>query len=278
MAFPIISSIFLLLTTYTFLLSALSNPGYLPKQEPPFAIGPKGAPSINYYLSHRNQPSPLEIKSVNISYSDQTIKLKYCKSCLIVRPPRASHCSICNVCVEKMDHHCPWIGNCIGKGNYKYFTFFLTNFNFFIIINAISIGLSIQPLVNSGQIQYLIIAIALLSFYIFMFWIVFGLWAYHLYLLGSNQTTREKLKDAFKNKAGNLFSHGCIWNLRNGLCTKYAGIWFELREKIDSDIFFIKNSFSQVAQVNPPSSQTDESPCLGKNQIHVSIENSLNFE
>ncbi len=46
-------------------------------------------------------------------------KIKFCKTCLILRPPGVSHCKICNFCIERYDHHCPWMGNCIGRNNYK---------------------------------------------------------------------------------------------------------------------------------------------------------------
>ena len=55
-------------------------------------------------------------------------RYRFCSTCLIMRPNRSTHCGDCNNCVEKFDHHYPWIGSCVGKRNYKYFYFFLIFF------------------------------------------------------------------------------------------------------------------------------------------------------
>jgi hypothetical protein len=47
--------------------------------------------------------------------------LRWCRTCEALKPPRAHHCSICGVCILRMDHHCPWMGNCVGYGNYQPF-------------------------------------------------------------------------------------------------------------------------------------------------------------
>ena len=58
--------------------------------------------------------------------------VKKCQHCKCVKPPRSHHCSTCDRCVLKMDHHCPWMNNCIGLRNQKAFLLF----NFYTCITA----------------------------------------------------------------------------------------------------------------------------------------------
>ena len=42
-----------------------------------------------------------------------------------MRPPKASHCKICDNCILELDHHCFYISNCVGLRNHKNFYLFL---------------------------------------------------------------------------------------------------------------------------------------------------------
>lgn len=48
-----------------------------------------------------------------------------CSRCNSRRPNSASHCYECGLCIDEIDHHCPWTGKCIAKKNLKTFHAFL---------------------------------------------------------------------------------------------------------------------------------------------------------
>ena len=37
-------------------------------------------------------------------------------------PPSSS--SLAGACIDGLDHHCPWMGKCVGAGNLRYFRLF----------------------------------------------------------------------------------------------------------------------------------------------------------
>ncbi|QLQ82407.1 hypothetical protein HG537_0H01690 [Torulaspora globosa] len=65
--------------------------------------------------------SPDQYEPDGIIYHPGTI----CRTCHLTKPARSKHCNICQACILVADHHCIWVNNCIGKGNYVYFFAFL---------------------------------------------------------------------------------------------------------------------------------------------------------
>ena len=62
-----------------------------------------------------------------------------CADCEVVRTDRSRHCSICNKCVERFDHHCPWINNCVGVSNHGVFMCFLLSMMSLLFLTLFSL-------------------------------------------------------------------------------------------------------------------------------------------
>ena len=85
-----------------------------------YLICPKQVP-FRPLVSHVGQCFVMAPKSVHPLFITSFEQLRYCSKCSKYKPDRCHHCRVCNSCVLRMDHHCPWIANCVGFRNHKYF-------------------------------------------------------------------------------------------------------------------------------------------------------------
>lgn len=120
--------------------------------------------------------------------------VRICQWCYKAKPDRCHHCSQCNRCVLKMDHHCPWVANCIGFYNYKFFMnmlFHCSMTTLLIVFTAYPVlaRTMSNPETFDYKISYMIMTAYILActigFIITMFMI------FHLYLISCQFTTIE---------------------------------------------------------------------------------------
>ncbi|TQV96929.1 zinc finger protein DHHC domain-containing protein [Cordyceps javanica] len=71
-------------------------------------------------------------------FSDPVLEVKgrWCNKCAAPKPPRAHHCRHCRRCIPKMDHHCPWTGNCVSMTTFPHFLRFLVYANLSLLALA----------------------------------------------------------------------------------------------------------------------------------------------
>ncbi|KAI3938418.1 hypothetical protein MKW98_015317 [Papaver atlanticum] len=116
-----------------------------------------------------------------------------CSHCNIVQPPRAKHCHDCDKCVLKFDHHCVWLGTCIGQDNHFRFWWYIFEENilcFWTVILYISYLRSDTP--RAWWIDAIMILLLATLFLCTIF--IFLLLIFHNYLILTNQTTFELVR------------------------------------------------------------------------------------
>ncbi|XP_078534263.1 palmitoyltransferase ZDHHC2 isoform X2 [Lissotriton helveticus] len=117
--------------------------------------------------------------------------IRYCDRCQLVKPDRCHHCSVCDKCILKMDHHCPWVNNCVGFSNYKFFLLFLAySLLYCLFIAATDLRYFIKFWTNGLPDTQAKFHIMFLFFAAAMFSIsLSSLFGYHCWLVCKNRST-----------------------------------------------------------------------------------------
>ncbi|KAM6973433.1 palmitoyltransferase ZDHHC14-like isoform 2-T2 [Aplochiton taeniatus] len=223
-AIPVVGGVLCVFVLGTLFRTSFSDPGVLPRATPDEAADLERQIDGANGSAPGYRPPP---RTKEVVINGQTVKLKYCFTCKIFRPPRASHCTLCDNCVERFDHHCPWVGNCVGRRNYRFFYMFilslsfLTIFIFSFVITHVIIRSHRAGFLNALKDSPASVLEVVVCF--FSVWSIVGLSGFHTYLISSNQTTNEDIKGSWSSKRGkdnyNPYSYGNIFtNCCAALC------------------------------------------------------------
>ncbi|BEI94972.1 uncharacterized protein CcaverHIS019_0705530 [Cutaneotrichosporon cavernicola] len=139
---------------------------------------------------------------------------RWCRKCDAWKPDRCHHCRSCRQCVLKMDHHCPWLDNCVGYHNQKSFVLFTTYACLFALYGGLEAAHEtfrffndpppdITPGPNAAQewddweelhVAFKPVALLLISIMGVIFGLALGgLAGYHWFLVLNNRTTLEDM-------------------------------------------------------------------------------------
>ncbi|KAM7110838.1 palmitoyltransferase ZDHHC2 isoform 1-T1 [Molossus nigricans] len=170
--------------------------------------------------------------------------IRYCDRCQLVKPDRCHHCSVCDKCILKMDHHCPWgldarrcqtpwmlksiiknstgrsmrVNNCVGFSNYKFFLLFLAySLLYCLFIAATDLQYFIKFWTNGLPDTQAKFHIMFLFFAAAMFSVsLSSLFGYHCWLVSKNKSTLEAFRSpVFRHGTDkNGFSLGFSKNMR----------------------------------------------------------------
>lgn len=195
--FQIFTTLWIIIFIYMIficLLTSFTDPGIIPRNiNPRSTYRQCGATeyfntkTISRLVFHEKNPNFLFGKEIIID--DKKTFLKYCGTCQTFRPPRASHCSYCDNCIEQFDHHCPWIANCIGKRNYRYYVFLISS------ASLVGLGTIFTLIINLCHNQKTIyLNSIMLILFIFATLLIVNLTIYHFYLISVGLTTNENIK------------------------------------------------------------------------------------
>ncbi|XP_019429448.1 PREDICTED: probable protein S-acyltransferase 1 [Lupinus angustifolius] len=247
------------LTSLSFIFLFMTSgrdPGIVPRNSQP----PESEESLNVNTPsmewvNNKTPNMKLPRMKDVMVNGHTVKVKFCDTCLLYRPPRASHCSICNNCVQKFDHHCPWVGQCIGARNYPFFILFISSSTLLCIyVFAFS---WVNLLRHNGRLwssmSHDIVSVALIVYCFIAIWFVGGLTVFHLYLISTNQTTYENFRYRYDKKE-NPYTKGIMVNFKELSCSKIPSPLINFRSLVTEEEDVQDGSFTSDIEngfINP---------------------------
>jgi palmitoyltransferase ZDHHC9/14/18 len=149
---------------------------------------------------------------------------EYCNECNVFKGGGVSHCRFCECCVIEGDHHCPWIDNCIGRNNLRFFLiniYSTTALLFYSVLYSYSLASD-----NHLHEPFLLVPfLAMLIFFatsLTFFCLLLSLSLYYVFLILFNLRSREFFKGTRKSLELDL--SGCLRLLCGGINTiEYKG-------------------------------------------------------
>lgn len=147
-----------------------------------------------------------------------------CTYCNIIQPPRSKHCHDCDKCVLQFDHHCVWLGTCIGKRNHRRFWWYIFEETILCIWTGILYITFLKSKVEKDW-WTIVFVVVLLTALAFCFVFLLLLLLFHSYLVLTNQTTYELVRRRRIQYLRRIpervhpFSKGACKNIYNFCCS-----------------------------------------------------------
>mmetsp|Transcript_24844 Transcript_24844/g.78259 ORF Transcript_24844/g.78259 Transcript_24844/m.78259 type:complete len:356 (+) Transcript_24844:102-1169(+) len=180
--------------------SILTHPGEIPSGDPKW--------------EYSSQPDTM---AHLVKEKKKTGDRRHCKWCGKYKPDRCHHCRVCKTCILKMDHHCPWIYNCVGFCNYKWFFLLLLyswlacQFIFWTMMESV-----VRSVTQSMDFLPMFFLFFGETLALFMSVLVTSFWCFHVWLMFMAMTTIEFCEKSMPKKeedsGGGSRYEGSAWS------------------------------------------------------------------